>query len=553
MQQRWRGVGKLYLRRWGWLARHRWERTPIGVRFAFTLTIVFMALLAPWICFSLFYLNAALSAQARLNQMRQAQVTELIIERELLSILRHGEDYSVWNDAREAVLQRDLKWLHTNTVEWLTQHFYYDVVAVLQTGSRTLVSNTPDNRWLVNLPLVQDALKGVGNAGLVRRDGAIYLLSATPICDEEWAHPPVGALVLAKALNRAQLDQISEQIGNRVVLTLHTDTEGIVPTLTEPQGDVIVLRNPSGTPIAALKVESPLSETLLTLELKRTAKNYVVGVSIAIALLASLVLVWFLRVYITRFLTAIQRLASGDWDARVPYAARDEFGFLARTFNTMAMQLQHVFEEQERQREEIQAQNEELQMLYQQLQTAHQELAQLNQELTEANQLLAQAAVTDGLTGLKNHRAFQESLNSLVQMAERHKQPLSLIMLDIDHFKEFNDRFGHPAGDELLRQVAEVLRQSGRAYDVAARYGGEEFALLLPNTTLEQAVQVAERLRSQISAIQNPYAPVSASLGVASYRFGTAPATLLYEADAALYRAKRNGRNRVCVYQPEAA
>lgn len=553
MQQRWRRVGRLYLRRWGWQAWRRWERTPIGVRFALTLTIVFIALLTPWICLSLLHLNSALNAQARLNQMRQAQVAELIIERELLSILRHGEDYSVWNDAREAVLQHDLKWLRTNTMEWLTQHFYYDVVAVLRTDGSVLVSNAPDNRWLANLPLIQDALKGVGNAGLVRRNGAVYLLSATPICDEEWAHPPVGALVLAKALKRAQLDRISEQIGNRVVLTLHANTENLVPSSAEAHGGVIVLRDPAGTPIAVLKVESPLSETLLTQALKRAAQNYVVGISIGIALLASLVLVWFLRAYITRFLTAIQRLASGDWNARVPYAARDEFGFLARTFNMMAMQLQQAFEEQERQREEIQAQNEELQMLYQQLQTAHQELAQLNRELTEANQLLAQAAVTDGLTGLKNHRAFQESLNSLVQMAERHKQPLSLIMLDIDHFKEFNDRFGHPAGDELLRQVAEVLRQSARAYDVAARYGGEEFALLLPNTALDQAVQVAERLRSQISAIQNPHAPVSASLGVASYRFGTAPATLLYEADAALYRAKRNGRNQVCIYQPEAA
>jgi diguanylate cyclase (GGDEF)-like protein len=138
-------------------------------------------------------------------------------------------------------------------------------------------------------------------------------------------------------------------------------------------------------------------------------------------------------------------------------------------------------------------------------------------------------------------------------MAERLQQPLSLIMFDIDHFKQFNDRFGHPAGDELLQQVAQVLRESARAYDVAARYGGEEFALLLPNTALEQAVQVAERLRQQIRAIKNPRVPISASFGVATYRRGTPPATLVYEADAALYRAKRNGRDQVCVYQPEAA
>ncbi|MFN3689981.1 MAG: diguanylate cyclase [Fimbriimonadales bacterium] len=553
MRQRWYEVSKLVLRRWGWQARHRWERTPIGVRFAFTLTLMLLTLLTPWVCFNLLYLNAALNAQTRLNQMRQAQVVELIIERELLEILRHGEDYSVWNDARDAVLQRDLQWLHTNTVEWLTHHFYYDIVAVFQNDGNALVSTEAEHAWLTRLPLVQDALRGKGGAGLVRHNGTVYLMSATPICDEEWERPHVGVLVLAQALNRAQLDRISEQLGNRVALTLHTDTAHLVPASVGAYGDSVVLRDSTGTPIASLKIESPLAERLLIHDLQRTAKHYVVGVSVGIALLASLAMVWYLQAQIARFLTAIQRLAAGDWSARVPYVARDEFGFLARTFNMMAVQLQQAFAEQERQREEIQAQNEELHALNQQLQAAHQELAQLNRELTEANQLLAQAAVTDGLTGLKNHRAFQESLTSLVQMAERHQQPLSLIMLDIDHFKEFNDRFGHPAGDELLKQVAEVLRQSARAYDVAARYGGEEFALLLPNTALDQAVQVAERLRKQISAIQNPHAPVSASLGVASYRFGTAPAALLYEADAALYRAKRNGRNQVCVYQPEAA
>ncbi|MFN7017658.1 MAG: diguanylate cyclase [Fimbriimonadales bacterium] len=553
MRQCWREAGRLYLSRWGWQVRHRWERIPIGLRFAFTLTLILVALLTPWTGLNLLYLDAALGAQARLNQMRRAQVAQLIIERELMNLLRHGEDYSVWNDAREAVLQRDLKWLHTNTIEWLTHHFYYDIVTVLQADGTPLVSTEPESEWLTRFPLVQDALRGKGDAGLIRHNRTVYLMSATPIYDEEWEHPHAGVLILARALNRAQLDRISEQLGNRVVLTLYTDTNLRAPSSEGIDKDAIILRDSTKKPIAALKIESPLSETLLVSEVRYTAQRYVIGISVGIAFLASLALVWFLRAYIARFLTAIQRLASGDWDARVPYAARDEFGFLARTFNAMARQLQHSFEEQARQHEEIQAQNEELQALYQQLQAAHQNLARLNQELTEANQLLAQAAVTDGLTGLKNHRAFQESLASLVQMAERHRQPLSLIMLDIDYFKEFNDRFGHPVGDELLKQVAEVLRQSARAYDVAARYGGEEFALLLPNTTLEQAVQVAERLRKQISAIQNPHAPVSASLGVASYRLGTAPAALLYEADAALYRAKRNGRNQVCVYQPEAA
>jgi len=314
-----------------------------------------------------------------------------------------------------------------------------------------------------------------------------------------------------------------------------------------------LLHDSAGQPIALLTVEPPRAEQAWLLNALRLAKQYLFVFGGALALIASLTMVLLLQSQLRRFSVVIQQLASGDWNARVAYPARDEFGYLARAFNQMAHQLQQAFEAQEQQREELLAQNEELERVHAQLQQAHQELATLNAELLEANRALAQAAVTDGLTGLKNHRAFQEALHSAAQMAERLQQPLSLIMFDIDHFKQFNDTFGHPAGDELLRQVAQVLRESARAYDVAARYGGEEFALLLPNTTLEQAVQVAERLRQQIRAIENPHAPVSASFGVATYRRGTPPATLVYEADAALYRAKRGGRDRVCVYQPEAA
>jgi diguanylate cyclase (GGDEF)-like protein len=314
-----------------------------------------------------------------------------------------------------------------------------------------------------------------------------------------------------------------------------------------------LLRDSAGQPIALLTVEPPRAEQAWLLHALCLIKQYLFVFGGALALIASLTMVLLLQSQLRRFSVVIQRLASGDWQARVAYPACDEFGYLARAFNQMAQQLQQAFEAQEQQREELLAQNEELERVHAQLQQAHQELATLNAELLEANRALAQAAVTDGLTGLKNHRAFQESLHSAAQMAERLQQPLSLVMFDIDHFKQFNDTYGHPAGDELLRQVAQVLRESARAYDVAARYGGEEFALLLPNTALEQAVQVAERLRQQIRAIENPHAPVSASFGVATYRRGTPPATLVYEADAALYRAKRGGRDRVCVYQPEAA
>jgi diguanylate cyclase (GGDEF)-like protein len=236
----------------------------------------------------------------------------------------------------------------------------------------------------------------------------------------------------------------------------------------------------------------------------RRAMLYLVVAGLLMTLVATAVTLWMLRRHLMLFLKAVHRLAAGMWEARVPYPACDEFGILARAFNLMADQLQSAFEQQEEQRNEIEKQKTELEQLYEQLQQAYQALETANQELVAMNALLSQAAITDGLTGLRNHRAFQESLMNLVQMAERYGQPLSLIMLDIDYFKQFNDRFGHPAGDELLRQVASLLRRSARAYDVVARYGGEEFAILLPNTDLNEAVRVAERLRQQIEALPNP-------------------------------------------------
>jgi two-component system, cell cycle response regulator len=175
-------------------------------------------------------------------------------------------------------------------------------------------------------------------------------------------------------------------------------------------------------------------------------------------------------------------------------------------------------------------------------------------ELAEANARLAQLAVTDGLTGLYNHRHFHERLTLEVERSQRSGLPLSLLMLDVDHFKQFNDTFGHPAGDEVLRQLARVLTDTRRANDVVARYGGEEFAVILVDTAKFTAAKVAERVRERIAAhdfsdaAQRP-GKISVSLGVATFpEDGTDAEALVRSADTALYAAKRAGRNRVVLY-----
>jgi diguanylate cyclase (GGDEF)-like protein len=158
----------------------------------------------------------------------------------------------------------------------------------------------------------------------------------------------------------------------------------------------------------------------------------------------------------------------------------------------------------------------------------------------------------DTLTGLFNRRYLEEALETEVRRAERYALPLSLLMVDIDYFKAYNDAHGHSRGDEVLRIVAQRLREQTRAADIVTRYGGEEFALILPMTAKPRARLVAEKLRAAVAdlAIEAPAdAPASAltiSAGVASYpEDGGTASTLLHAADAALYDAKAHGRNRV--------
>lgn len=160
-----------------------------------------------------------------------------------------------------------------------------------------------------------------------------------------------------------------------------------------------------------------------------------------------------------------------------------------------------------------------------------------------------QLSVTDPLTGLLNRRYLQNRLAEELNRSKRHRFPMTLMMIDVDRFKSYNDTFGHPAGDEALRIVAGILKENLRGADVAARYGGEEFAVLLPQTTVEEAVQIAERIRRQIERCSFPHRRVTASIGIASSGPDiSTPDDLIWAADRALYQAKELGRNMVRVF-----
>ncbi|WP_406699983.1 diguanylate cyclase [Singulisphaera sp. Ch08] len=170
----------------------------------------------------------------------------------------------------------------------------------------------------------------------------------------------------------------------------------------------------------------------------------------------------------------------------------------------------------------------------------------MQEELERKNLQLAELATTDGLTGLKNRRCFNENLITACSFAVRYGYPLSLVMIDVDHFKSLNDSFGHPAGDSVLATLAGILRSETRDHDIVARYGGEEFAILLPATAAAEASLLAERLRSLTTSYPWPQRPITVSVGVATTGGDLATwSELLEAADRALYHSKRSGRDRI--------
>jgi diguanylate cyclase (GGDEF)-like protein len=255
-----------------------------------------------------------------------------------------------------------------------------------------------------------------------------------------------------------------------------------------------------GAVIAAL----PMSEAFQEL-------NHLRNVTLLMAtglLLAVMGLAWVLSLVIVRPLERLRdgaaRVAAGDLDVNLPVTGGDEVGYLTEVFNEMVRRLRQSREEMER------------------------------------------ISNTDALTGLFNRRRLMEALTHEVQRATRTEETCTVLMVDVDHFKQFNDTHGHPAGDAVLARVAGILQESIRSIDIAGRYGGEEFLLLLSNTTMAGAVEVADRIRAKLATEAFDGGRITVSVGAAQYPEGGRNAeSLIMSADLALYQAKKEGRDRV--------
>ena len=184
------------------------------------------------------------------------------------------------------------------------------------------------------------------------------------------------------------------------------------------------------------------------------------------------------------------------------------------------------------------------------LRQSRQQLDAVNETLRERNEELERLSASDSLTGLSNRRVLTQRLSEELLRSQRQNHSFTVVMLDVDHFKKYNDAHGHPAGDEVLKRVANILRTSTRAGDCTARYGGEEFAVLLSGKGAEEATQLAERIRERVAEEEFTAGRITISAGIAEFpHHGHTAEAVISSADEALYQAKRDGRNRVACAQ----
>ena len=316
---------------------------------------------------------------------------------------------------------------------------------------------------------------------------------------------PDGATVLSL---RADTRPFAERRLSPVATQLLFANEGSPVTYSDFSGDEVLstLKRVQSLDWAVV-AEIPSEEAYAQIvQLRDLTALLVMGILVVVGSIAYWLGLLIVRP-LGRLTTGAAKVAGGDLKVDLP-VGRGEVGYLTEVFNGMV------------------------------------------DRLREGRQQLEELLVTDPLTGISNRRHLMETLKSETRRSRRSKKAFSVLMVDVDRFKQFNDTHGHPAGDKALKAVAQVLRKVMRDVDYVARYGGEEFVVVLPNTDLQGAVRAAERVRERLARISVDVGQQSVSLtlstGVAEFPIhGDSPESLIASADAALYQAKRRGRDRV--------
>jgi diguanylate cyclase (GGDEF)-like protein len=305
--------------------------------------------------------------------------------------------------------------------------------------------------------------------------------------------------------------------------------------LRKRQGEIIAYTGVSGTEVLGSLKQVPRIGWAVLAEIPADAAYQQVQrfrdmtmVLVAALLLAVTAIAYRLALLIVRPLERLTKgaaeVAEGDLAVDLP-TATGEVGDLTYVFNHMVGRLRQ----------------------------SRQELDAVNEMLRQQNEELGRLSASDSLTGLSNRRILTQRLSEELLRGQRQNHTFTVLMLDVDHFKTYNDAHGHPAGDEVLKRVASILRTCTRAGDCTARYGGDEFAILLSGKGSEPALEVAERIRERVAQEEFPAGKITTSVGIAEFpHHGHTAEAVISSADEALYEAKRQGRNRaVCAQRKQ--
>jgi diguanylate cyclase (GGDEF)-like protein len=456
---------------------------------------------------------------------------EAAMAREVQQLGSTADDYASWDDMREYIdagdageAPRALKPEILKTLD-LDALFVFDELGRVKyslldkdAASRAHVKEYTPAGFASQFPVIASVRTGGADEsssqqGLVRfKTNELVLAAAAPVVSSKDNKRALGTVVLLRELDARYIERLAEQV--RLPLKLvAADPTG--PAVAAKDAKVAVLadkvvasawlRDPFGQPIAEFIINRPatiLEQGEETLNVGGVGSLVMLSLVLAmLLLLLQLSVVRPLR-SLTRSIENVRRTA--DLGVRVGINRGDEIGLLAYNFDRLLELLQ------------------------------------------QRTKVLEELATTDGLTKLRNRRTCMDELGRLIEAARNDPKPLSVLLLDVDHFKRINDTVGHSVGDRVLREVAKLLKSSLRSSDTGGRYGGEEFLVLLPNTGKSEAIVIGERIRSSIAAskIQGLDWPVTVSVGVANWVGHTAHG-LLATADMNLYRAKEGGRNCV--------
>ena len=456
------------------------------------------------------------------------------------SLRNQTNDWAVWDEMRSYVLHPDKKWAQANLGQDALKPANLSMVMILtRNGKVVSVSVDGDSgqesviatRYAEYIPLVSKS-EPEARCGVVRDDANLLQWCWAGIVRSDGSGTPVGTVVMGRTLDAERLKVMRGQV--RLPFELKPSTEmpaglelwrGALEPGTIGSGDFWTSHEPNVYHLY-YRVQDLLKRDvgLLTLDVSRNVheqgvalygqvrKQLIIGILIMTALLAA-ALHFLLISRLRRVAAELDDLsARSAWDSSIDVGGQDEIGAVARNVNRL-------------------------------LSLIHSQMEMLNT-----------LSRTDPLSGLKNRRAFDESLAGECSRARRTGAPLTLICIDVDQFKRYNDYYGHPAGDAALEAVSSVLAGAiHRPADVVARIGGEEFAIVLPDTGADDARVLAEAIQARLRERALPHAAstvdqhLTLSIGVAGLKTGDTPASLIECADTALYAAKEAGRNRVIV------